>query len=155
MKKLGCTLFIAGLMFATACGANPSADEQIEAATKQCKIEVFSAQDDSLLTTIDDEDAVSQFTIKDQWEMVDDLPDDLVPQYQLIVYQQKTLLAGEDPDKEREYEAIEYLTTYQDTSYIEEQISPDVVKNIKVPQEFLTQYYLAPDETIGNLEQLL
>ncbi|MEF9932252.1 MAG: hypothetical protein RR770_08155, partial [Bacteroidales bacterium] len=128
---------------------------QQETTAKSCKFEVLSAQDDTLLKTIDDQDAVSKFLQTDEWEEVDKLPQDLVPEFKLDIYQEKTLLAGQDPNMEREYEIIISITTFKDSSYVEESISADMVKNKKISDEFLIFKYNIPDDIINELKQLL
>lgn len=133
--------------------ASPSTAQ--EDAAKSCKIEVLSVQDDTLLKTIDDQDTINIFLHTDEWKEVDPPTQILVPEFRLVVYQEKTLLAGQDPNTVKGYEIIETITTYQDTSYIEDAISPDIIKNMKLPDELLTLYYIVPDEMITDLKQLL
>lgn len=154
MRKILFVVLIGVALIFTGCGTNPSL-EQKEEASKLCKIEVLSSQDDTLLTTIDEQEIVETLMHSDKWEVIEELPEELIPEYKLIVYQEKTLLQGQDPDKEREYEIIERITTYQNTSYVEESISSEVIKNMKVPDIFLTQYYIVPDEMSSDLQSTL
>ena len=70
-----------------------------------------------------------------------------------MVWQEKTLLAGEDPEGEREYEVILNLTLYQDSPLVKAVISPQAVKNMRLSEEMLTAYYTLPDETLSALRQ--
>ncbi|WP_337484981.1 hypothetical protein, partial [Porcipelethomonas sp.] len=68
---------------------------------------------------------------------------------------EKTMLWGQDPDKDREYELIATITTFLDSSYIEEVISSDVVKNMKIPEYAMTFYYIMPDKIMETLHEQL
>lgn len=160
MRKIFLFLAIGIVLVFTGCSTiNPndtsSPSTQQEHTSKSCKIEVLSAQDDTLLKTIDDQDTISQFIQTDEWNEVDNLTQDLVPEFKLVIYQEKTHLSGQDPNAEREYEIIMRITTFKDSSYVEESISTDVVKNIKIPEEFLKIYYKVPDDIMNELRQLL
>lgn len=162
MRKIMLLITIGVVLCLTGCSfikPNDTLDTlpstQQENATKSCKLEVLSVQEDTLLKTIDDQDAVSKFLQTDEWKEVDKLPQDLVPEFKLDIYQEKTRLAGQDPNTEREYESIVNITTFRDSSYVEERISADMVKNVKIPDEFLTFYYNIPDDIIHELRQLL
>lgn len=155
MRKMILTLLIGvGLLCSGCAGAEPS-QEPKEESSKLCKIEVLSSEEDTVLTTIEEQEMVEKFIHSDKWEVIEELPGDVIPEYEMIVYQEKTLLQGQDPDEEREYEIIERITTYQDSTYVKESISPDVIKNMNVPAVFLTQYYMVPDEMIDELQTIL
>lgn len=73
----------------------------------------------------------------------------------IYVYQQeKTLLAGEDPDKEREYEEVIRFTVYQDRDLITMQCLKDLedreLAGISLA-DFLTFTISAPAETMESL----
>lgn len=159
MKKTFLVLTMSIVLIFSGCSATkPNAESpstRQDDAAKSCKIEVLSAQDDTLLTTINDQDRINIFLHTDEWKAVVPPTQILVPEFKLVVYQEKTLLAGQDSNAERGYEIIEIITTYQDTSQIEEAISQDIIKNMKVPDEFLTVNYIVPDEMISNLKQLV
>lgn len=153
MKRLF-VLFIGFAMIFCGCNINVNI-EQSDELQKSCKIEIRSFKEHSLIATIDKQEIVNQFLATDDWEAVDGIPKELTPQYRLVVYQEKTLLKGQDPDEEREFEIIERITTYQDSLYMQVSVNPDVIKNSKMPQEFLTFNYLAPDEIMKNLQQFV
>ena len=83
------------------------------------------------------------------------MPKDLIPEYTLIVYQEKTVLFGQDPNAARDYEIIETLITYQNSPYIQEVISGDVIKNMDISEDFLTFYYITPDDTLDTLYDMI
>ena len=153
MKKLISILIICAL-FLTGCG-NSVPNHSDEETKKKNRIEVYSAQDDTLVTTIDDQNTTNQILDSSDWEEAEQLPDDLNPEYKMLVYQEKTLLYGQDPDEEREYELIETLITYQDSPYTEEIISSDVIHNMIIPEDALTFYYVMPDEIQKELDEII
>lgn len=142
------------MLFLTGCGDKVS-DSNNDEGKKQCKIEVYSAQDDKLLKTIDDQDIVNQLLITNDWETAEGLSADLTPEYKLLVYQEKTLLYGQDPDEERDYELIETVITFQNSQYVQETISDSVVKNMTLPEDVMTFYYKMPDDVKKNFTAII
>ena len=65
------------------------------------------------MTTIDNQNTINQMLDLSDWEEAEWLPDDLISEYKLLVYQEKTLLYGQESNEERDYELIETLITYQ------------------------------------------
>lgn len=153
MKKLIFTLFIlvymlSGCSFVVSRGTQGRDEKLLE-------VEIYSVQEDSLLATVQDQDITAALTESYNWKLIEDYPDGLVPEYRLVVYQEKTLLYGKDPDEPRDYEVIETLITFKDSPYVAEMIEGSVVKNMKLPEDALTSYYLMPDETIRILQGLV
>lgn len=139
-------------MLLVGCSYNISQDESM-GYKKQSRIEIYS--DKKLLKIIDDQNIVDELFSTDNWESKDELPNDLTPEYQLFVYQEKTILWGQDPDEEREYELIATITTFMDSSYVQEVISGNVVKNMKIPEYAMTFYYIMPDKIMDKLHENL
>lgn len=111
MKKSLIYVTIISLLFLVGCSATTKKAEEGE-SSKLCKIEVRSAKNDELLAIINDQSTVQKLLATYDWEETDQLPDDLIPEYTLIVYQEKTALLGQDPNATRDYEIIETLITY-------------------------------------------
>lgn len=143
-----CTLFLAGCGHSGSSGSN-------ENEKKQSKIEIYSVQDDELLKTIDDQDTVNRLLETYNWETVESLSADLIPEYKMLVYQEKTLLQGQDPNEERDYELIETVITFQNSQYIAEVISSDVIKNMTIPEDVMTFYYIMPDDIQKELHEMI
>jgi len=144
-------MVILALLLLAGCGAN--GPDKGEAAEKKSKMEIYSAQDDTLLNTIDDQEQLKQLLAIDTWKTADKKPEGLTPEYRLCVYQEKTLLAGQSPDDERDYELIETLTTFRDSSYVEAVFSPNVFKNVELAEDYLTFYYLMPEKLAESLRE--
>ena len=153
MKKITGVLLIFALLL-TACSYNtPSGKQKDE--KKHSKIELYSAQDHELLQTIDNQDTVNKLLDTSDWEVIESISDDLKPEYIMLAYQEKTLLYGQDPDEERDYELITTVITYQNSPYIKEIISSTVVKNMIIPENALTFYYAIPDHVQEDLHELI
>lgn len=148
MKRI-ITILIACMFCLAGC-----ADGTGDGAKKKSRIEIFSI-DDELLSTIDDEDTINNLLNNNDWSEVNELPEGLTPEYKLLVYQEKTLLAGQDPNEERDYELIETIIIFEDSPYVIEVISSEVVKNMILPSDVLTFYYELPDSTIENILNII
>ena len=62
---------------------------------------------------------------------------------------------GQDPDEERDYELIETIITFQNSPYIKDVISSEVIKGAIIPENIMTFYYIMPDDAIEELYGLL
>lgn len=124
-------------------------------AKKAIRIEVLSAQDKTLLATITDQDFIDELSGSYDWTFQETITEELVPEYTLAVYQEKTRLLGQDADEEVEFECIETWTIYKDSPYIQMTISSDVVKNSLfsyISQDILTFYYVMPDDFLDHVK---
>lgn len=144
MKKRMMFFIGFSLLFVTGCGNPVSQDEN--SLEKESRIAIYSAADDVLLKTIEDQDTIIRLLDSGSWTLLERAPDDLIPEYRMLVYQEKTLLAGQSPDEEREYEWIETVTTYANSSCITEQFASSVIQGKILPEDVLTFYYTTPDE---------
>ena len=153
MKKIISTLIICTLLL-TGCGGNVL-NHRNEEREKQSKIELYSVQDDKLLKTIDNQDAFKQLLDTSNWEEIERLSSDLIPEYKMLVYQEKTLLYGQDPNEERDYELIETVITFQNSKYVQEIISSNVIKNMAIPEDAMTFYYKIPDDLQKELDEII
>ena len=151
MKKIIGVLIILTLLL-VGCRHNvPQQDNE----KKQSRIEIYSAQDDVLLQTIEEQETVNKLLDTSSWETLESVSDDLIPEYIWLVYQEKTLLAGQDPSEEREYELIKTIITFQDSPYIKQIISSTVIKNMIIPEDVLTFYYSMPDDIQKEFSTLI
>ena len=151
MKKIIGVLIILTLLL-VGCSHNvPQQDNE----KKQSRIEIYSAQDDVLLQTIEEQETVNKLLDTSSWETLESVSEDLIPEYIWLVYQEKTLLAGQDPSEEREYELIETIITFQDSPYIKQIISSTVIKNMIIPEDVLTFYYSMPDDIQKEFSTLI
>ena len=106
MKKLiGVLLIVTFLLMG--CSYNEPQEKQQN--KKQSKIELYSAQDNQLLLTIDNQDTVNKLLNTSEWTILESVSDDLIPEYIMLVYQEETLLYGQDPDEERIMNLLQHL----------------------------------------------
>ena len=95
--------------------------------------------------------------VGDKWQLSGERPDGLEPEYLCLVWQQKTLPAGQDPAAEREYEVVMSVTTFRGSDYVEAAIPPEVAGlwgfPADVAEQFLTFAFRAPEETIETLRK--
>ena len=140
-----CTLLL------SSCGV-PQADGETAEEQKHAKIEVYAAQDDALLATLDDAVLIDALMGTDLPQTENTPPDGLIPEYELRVMQEKTVLLGENPDAPREYEQIATILTYQGSDQVTQTIEEDVVRSLPLPEDSLTFCYALPE---GAHEQLL
>lgn len=152
MKKF-IAVFIICMLCLAGCAGGSSQNKE-EDAKKLSRIEIYSAQDE-LQVTVEDQTAIDHLLNDTDWSPVETLPDDLTPEYKLLVSQEKTLLAGQNPEEERDYELVETIIIFQDSSYAVQVISSDVVKNMMIPKDALTFYYELPESTIEQMKTLL
>lgn len=153
MKKTMVAIIIL-VLFLTGCSFNAPQNSN-EDMKKQSKIEIYSVQDETLLKTIDDQDTVNNLLETNNWKETEAVSDNLVPEYKLLIYQEKTLLLGQDPAEKRDYELIETIITFQNSPYIKDVISSEVIKGAIIPENIMTFYYIMPDDTIEELHELL
>lgn len=153
MKKTMVIGVILALLL-TGCGFNApeNSDEDMK---KQSRIEIYSAQEETLLKTVDDQDTVDLLSETYHWEETEAASDNLVPEYKLLVYQEETLRLGQDPTEKRGYELIETIITFQDSPYIREVISSEVIKGAVIPENVMTSYYIMPEDAVEELDKLL
>ncbi len=117
------------------------------------KIEVYSAGDGRLIKTVEDSSVLKEFlkkTASDLGKAAIGAESGTISQkskarYRFVLYK-KSAAAGKSGDEE-----ICRFTTYADNHTIQMQISPDAVKNIKVPSSFLDFTFEASDEVLQYL----
>ncbi len=106
-----------------------------------------------MINTVEDSEEANRLADFSDWEPAEGLPEGSELEYQLLIYQEKTLLYGQDPADEREYELIETVTTFRDSSCVQDVISDSVLPGFPVPDDVLTFYYIMPDEAREKLSE--
>lgn len=185
MKKLSVlVMLVLAMCLAAGCGNNQNAEQpsgQADNGEKLCMLEIFDVANDELLTTVDDQRLIEDLLddVMDDWDemetesgdemeadedideklkyaMFDDNPaGNAAPEYKLVVSQQKTLLAGQDPNEEREYQEILLITTYQGSKYMAVQVSDQVLHGVKLPDDLMTFYCEMDNDFAQKLQKLL
>ena len=141
------------MIFLSGC-ASESIRNQYDNKKKQCRVDIYSNQEDFLLS-VENQETINTLLDQDNWSLLNDLPDGLTPEYKLLVYQEKTLLAGQNPHEERDYELIETIIIFQGGSFAAERIASDIVRNVPFPDDTLTFYYELPNHIMEQIQTLL
>lgn len=135
--------------------------ERNEAGQQLARIEVYSALDNTVVNTIEEEESLLEFNQKttsdEQWdeEYMDRKEEflkkleDHKPLYSFISYKKPVAMNNDGT-----LEKLSEITVYKDSNIIKQEISPDAVKNVTVPSEYLTNYYESSDDTIDYLLSL-
>lgn len=152
MKKMIALLLTAAVLLLSGCGVIPL-QSALETPSKAHKIEILSA-DGTLLQTLEDPETVDAYLDLSDWEEASAPPGDAIKELELAVYQEATLLAGQDPVEPKEFVNIMRVTLYQGTNCVEAQIMGSAIPGAKIPDEFLTFYYMMPDGISSRLREL-
>ncbi len=128
-------------------------------------IEIYSVNNQTLLTTIDDKETLETFhenaSFDEQWGDMDDnyleqqaeiqkKLKNYEPQYLFISYQTPAAIHNDGT-----LEKVLEITTFKDTNIVKVTISPDTVKNFSIPSEYLTFYFETSDEVMAYLRSLV
>lgn len=129
------------------------------------KVEVYSSNK-TLLNTIENKDSLATFNDNisltenwtdidddDYWNQQDELKGKLEnneAQYVFIMYQTSAAM-----NKSETLEKVMELTAYENSNIIKVEVSPDTVKNVSIPSEYLTYYFETSDDTIEYLNSLV
>lgn len=139
---------------------NVSEDERLAC------VEIYSANDKTSVTTIEDSESLSSFQEKtlftEEWDKsvnADDMIEQQAilqkevetnePEYIFITYQKPVAIIN-DGTLEKELE----ITTYRNTNIVKVQISPGNVKNMPISSDYLTFYLEISDEVLEYLRSL-
>ena len=150
MKKAIAPLLTAIIFLLPGCGVFQFQPAP-EPSSKACRIEVLSA-DGTLLQTIEDSETARAILDCSDWEAAAP-PGEAVKELELAVYQEATLLAGQDPAEEREFVNIMRITMFQGTNCVEARIMGGAVPGAGILEEFLTFYYAMPEEISSVLRE--
>lgn len=150
------------------CSAENFADrsKNVSEDKRLACVEIYSANDKTSVTTIQDRESLSSFQentlFTEEWDKsvnADDmieqqpvLPKEVEtnePEYIFITYREPVAVIN-DGTLEKELEIV----TYRNTNIIKVQISPDNVKNMPIPSDYLTFYLEISDEVIEYLRSL-
>ncbi len=160
MKKLIWFILLALCFLLIGCDR----DEEVE---KLCKLEIIEEETSTIIRTIEfmTQSDVAGFFDEEEGEIesekiigeeeVHEIEErieqsELIPEYRIIVYQEKTktLLSL---DNNEEYEKIMEYLTYQESDIVKETIESDAVKNMKLLESFNSYYFHGTEKFFENL----
>lgn len=75
----------------------------------------------------------------------------LVPEYRITVYQEKTKTLIPSAD-DNQYEKITEYVTYKDSACVKVTVNSDLIKSREIPDGLLTYYYTGSDEFFKQLQ---
>lgn len=137
-----------------------------EEPEKLCKMEIVEEETSTLIRTVefmtqadvaeflDEEEGQTDMEITGEEEIHEIETrieqDELIPEYKIIIYQEKTktLLSLEDNE---EYEKIMEYFTYQQSDIVKGIIGNDAVKNMELAEEFRSYYFHGTEKFFENL----
>lgn len=160
MKKLIWFILLVLCFLLIGCGQ----EEEVE---KLCKLEIMDEETSTIIRTIEfmTQSDVAEFFDEEEWETGDVEiieeeetheietkieQSELIPEYRIIVYQEKTKTLFSLDDNE-EYEKIMEYLTYQESDIVKETIETDAVKNMKLPGAFSSYYFHGTEKFFENL----
>lgn len=159
-------LLIASLLGGCSAKSNQENDSQ-ENHQSLARVEIYTGDEETLLKTIEDKDLLKQFNEKialDDWLDMDtkDLSSSTeskkssesdsaaVPEYFFVLYKPAVAKIS-DGSPERILE----ITTFQDSNVVKMQIPSQVIKNLPVPEDYLTFHPQLPEKTLSYLRSLV
>lgn len=161
-------VLMAGVLL-TGCGRKSDSE-------KMCRMEIISEEEQTVIKSIYDmtQDEVAAFLDIDheldisgfsldipgfdiaKYESSDNyVPEgELVPEYRIILYQEKTETLVKSGDSDEYGKIMEYVT-YRDSDVIKMIICSDEIESVEFPEELLTVYFDGTDKFFSNLQEVL
>lgn len=138
-----------------------------EAVEKLCKIEIKKEDTSTIIKVMDfmTQGDVADFLDEDEWGMQieDNMSEEevheietkveqseLIPEYRIILYQEKTKTLI-SLDNNEEYEKIMEYITYQDSELVKVTVGSDAIKNMELPDELFSYYFEGTEGFFENL----
>lgn len=154
----------AGALGLSLCLILPGCAVKDNQGGKLCRIEFVSVDTQEVLTALDQQSQKQALSVLqiDDWEMIPQPEEELVPEYNIIIYQERTpTLLSMIPFLEAEGEAggegyiqILEFTTYKDSNYILQNIeTEDFAEESLIPSFSIPIYYRVSDEIIGDIRE--
>lgn len=146
MKNAFGIILLSMLCFLTGCGSETE---------KMCRIEIQGA-DNTYVAALDQQTQadVDSFFDEDQWIECEDVGENLVPEYVISLYQEKThtLISTE---KEDTYEKIMEYTIYKDSDIVKMTVSQDAIKSGLIAEEDLTMYCMGSEKFFTSINNVV
>ncbi|BCJ93692.1 hypothetical protein acsn021_12610 [Anaerocolumna cellulosilytica] len=140
-------------------------DNATKRLQRLAQVEIYSATEDKLIKTIEDKNSLITFNkntifteqysdadnnyMNKQEEMRKEV-ENYESQYIFVTYKKPAGL-----NNNKELEKLCEITTFKDTNIIMMQVSPDSIKNIAVPSEYLTFYFKVSNKVTAYLNSLV
>ncbi|MBU5439918.1 hypothetical protein KQI42_18050 [Tissierella sp. MSJ-40] len=160
-KKIVFTIILSLIIAILSACSSGTTDNNREHTSQElqrlCRIEIYSAEDDTLINTIEDSDMLSQFNglnnvasdFTDNEEEIKNALKDSTPLYRIVAYKSPVAVYNDG-----ELEKLYTITVYKDTNIIKTEVSEETIKSFPVPSEYLTFYEDVTDEEMEFLMSL-
>lgn len=159
MRKIIAFIALGIMLTISGCSNNKTEETTAAAVTVEdgeYRLDIYSADDISkVLVSVEDGETVQKLIESPEWKEVAEKPEDLVPEYGIIVWQKKKVNYKQSSDAAPEYNTIEAITTFKDSNYIERVYSQNAVKGANIPISSTAFYYEVPDEFLTVLRELV
>ena len=154
-KKAAAVLAAGALLLGcAACGRTEDLGEDFS-LEKAVRIEKRLAEDDSLLAAAEEAEeleALESRLLTDRGiGEAETLPEGAVPLYRYVVYQEGTVLAGQDPAEERPMEELLRFTLYEDSDLMTMEVAPELLGELPLLGDLLTFTWSLPREDLDYL----
>lgn len=161
MKQMICALLaVLAVLALGGCGNIADGPAGRPEGEKDCYLEVTAPDRESLGVIPQGEvlDGIfSDGSGQHSWVLDGERPQGLEPEYLCLLWQQETLLAGQGPDADRDYEVVLRVTTFPGTNYVEVEVPAEAVGLWGLPEELTEQVlnfsFLAPEESVAALRE--
>ncbi len=146
-------LFVLCLCICAGCSAQQKRKYTIEDLDNLAEIKIYSAKNNELIKTINDEEQLYQYN---QYSLFDDSDieerqgelekglEGLKEQYYLTSYKYPVARFGG-----KELEENTTITLYEDTNIVKMTVAEESIKGFSIPEEFLTFYYELSQEEMN------
>lgn len=141
--------------------------EREEEMEKLCKIEIVEENTSTIVKVMEfmTQADVVTFLDEDEWgtQIEENMPEEeiheietkveqseLIPEYRIILYQEKTKTLI-SLDNNEEYEKIMEYITYQDSKLVKAIVGNDAIKSMELPDELHSYYFEGTEKFFENL----
>lgn len=153
-------LLVFGLCIFAGCSTQQWKKYTLEELDNLAEIRIYSAENDELIETINDEEQLYQYNqcslfFDDSYteEQQDELKKDLEgtkEQYYLVAYKYPVArFGGKEPEENST------ITLYENTNIIKMTVAEESTKSFSVPEEFMTFYYEISEEGMNFYHSLV
>lgn len=153
-----CVLLVFGLCICAGCSAQREEKYTMEDLNNLAEIKIYSAENNELIKTINDEEQLYQynqcslFDASDIEERQDELEKDLAgakEQYYLTAYKYPAARFGD-----KDLEETTTITLYEDKNIVKMTVAGESIKGFPIPKEFLIFYYELSEEELNFYRSL-
>lgn len=122
---------------------------------KLCRIEISGAAKQNNIAVLEQlkQSDISEFFDENNWTEAVKISSELIPQYTISLYQEKTKAVIKSKNDEQYEKIMEYIT-YENSDIVKVTIGGDVI-NSSVSNKYLSEYYIASEEFFSALDNAL